>query len=91
MGNSKLFVCIEIMKTVNQKGPQTAILIQAALGENAGAVRNCIDFLVQQGILRERVDTKVATYVNTKRAKRVLAYFNIRDADTIDSVPSEEH
>ncbi len=77
---SKLEVCLEIMKVINQKGPQTSTNIQAKIGESDNVIQGCLNFLVQQGILKERTNgAELAIYANTKRAKRVIEYFRFRD------------
>ncbi len=72
----KLEVCIQIMKTVAQRGPQTLKTLQAIVGENPVAVQRCLDFLLQQGIMKEVAANRM-TYANTKRAQRVLEYFHV--------------
>ena len=87
MRRSKLEMYIDILKVLAQKGPlqQNHIISQANV--NCDILKGCLDFLIKQGLIEEKVDGGSSlVYANTRRGFAVIKFFG-----GIDKVlPAEE-
>jgi predicted transcriptional regulator len=73
---SKLEQYIEILNTLNQKGPRKSTGILEEISNSHNFLKEHIDFLMKQGLVKQRNIGKQVVYRHTQRGIAVLRYFS---------------
>jgi predicted transcriptional regulator len=84
---SKLERYVEILKVLDQKGPLELSHIEHEANLACIALQRCLDFLMKQGLVQERMVKKNHNvYVNTGRGTKVIEFFT----QNVKKMPSKE-
>ena len=77
MGQTRLEICIQIIKVLSQEGPLKSANIINKADLSSSLLEKYLDFLTKQGIVEEQaVHEAKPVYVVTKRGNNILRYFN---------------
>ncbi len=76
MRRSKLEMYIDILSVLAHKGPLKLTHVMYKSNVNCGVLKECLDFLLKQGLVEERTLRKErVVYAVTQRGITVLKYF----------------
>jgi len=89
MRRSKLEMYIDILKVLAQRGPLKLTHIMYKANVNCKVLKEHLDFLVNQGLIEERIVGKgKVVYANTARGIHTLKFF--RELDKVFSVLEDD-
>jgi predicted transcriptional regulator len=84
---SKLEMYVDILNVLEQKGPLKVSHIMNEVNVNINVLNGCLDFLIKQGLIEERVvGDSSAVYANTARGTSVVKFFK----DLAKALPVKE-
>ncbi len=78
MPKSLLKHCIEIVKTLTEHGPLNINELSLLLRLNPSSLNKSVKLLSNQKMIREQSIDSVVTYKITKRATKILKFFNVQ-------------
>lgn len=76
MPPSTLKLYIDIAKTLMKHGPLTTQDLSLSLKVNTSSLKERINFLINEKLIKEKDRDSSATYIITKRGTEILKFFN---------------
>ena len=94
MRRSKLEIHVDILKVLARHGPLKLTHIMYKANVNCGALKQCLDFLIQYNLVGEQTlhkkrHTTRVVYAITERGLTVLKYF--REVNSALQITEEAH
>jgi predicted transcriptional regulator len=87
---SKLEMFVDVLNVLQQKGPLRVSQIMHEANFSCNIVKDCLDFLIKQGLTEERMVGKSGVvYANTTRGTQVIKFFTELDR-TLSSVEEND-
>ncbi len=78
MPPAPLKLYIDIVKTLMDHGPLNIRELKSFLKVDTSSLKEYTSFLADQGIIREKAENPIATYIITKRGSEILKFFKIQ-------------
>jgi predicted transcriptional regulator len=78
MPPSTLKLYIDIAKTLMKHGPLNTQDLSSSLKVNSSSLKERINFLINEKLIREKDRDSSVTYIITKRGTDILKFFNVQ-------------
>jgi predicted transcriptional regulator len=85
MPTSKLELCIDIVKSLMESGPQTLEQLMSLLEVNSPSLEKQLEFLVYQEMVKREETGPNITYTVALRGIRVLTFFKVLPSTKIEA------